>query len=55
MRRLPLAPILAVLLAEALAGPLDLLVGLFADAPYVRILPGTARAGGILDSGTTER
>jgi hypothetical protein len=56
MRRIPLAPvILALLLAEALVAPLDEFVSLLADAPYVRLLPGAERGGGILDSVTSQK
>ncbi len=55
MHRIPLAPvILALLLAEALAGPLDEFVSLLADAPYVRVLSGGDRGGVILDSVTAK-
>jgi hypothetical protein len=55
VRKFPLASIiLALLLAEALAGPLDEFVSLLADAPYVRMLPGAERGGVILDSVTAK-
>ena len=59
--RLRVAPfILALLLGEVLASPIEDLVTLLAEAPYVRLLPGATyrpagAAGGILDSGSQVR
>ncbi len=54
--RLPVAPaILALLLAEVLAEPVEEFVSLLADAPYVQLFSSPGRlVGGILDSSGIE-